>query len=132
MSFSESGTFVAWDPLRALKSPLCLACGAAPTTPHKCTGCHFAHFCGRQCQEAAACMHADACRRGYPAYVESLERHTRVVAQHQKDGAGHENTVSAYEEALLAAEREPGSAPRTTLPFILSCPIHVTATIILI
>ena len=104
MSFSDSGTFVAWDPLRPRKSPLCLACGAAPTTPHKCTGCHFAHFCGRPCQEAAACMHADACRRGYPAYVESLERHTRVVGQQQKDGVGHETTVLTYEEALLAAK----------------------------
>ena len=104
MSFSDSGTFIAWDPLRPLKSPLCLSCGAAPTTPHRCTGCHFAHFCGRQCQEAAACLHADACRRGYPAYVESLERHTRVVGQQQKDGVEHENVVSTYEEALLAAK----------------------------
>ena len=104
MSFSDSGTFVAWDPLRPLKSPLCLACGAAPTTPHKCTGCHFAHFCGLSCQQAAACTHADACRRGYPAYVESLERHTRLVGQQQKDGVGHETTVATYEEALLAAK----------------------------
>ena len=120
MSFSDSGTFVAWDPLRPLKSPLCLSCGAAPTTPHRCTGCHFAHFCGRQCQEAAACLHADACRRGYPAYVESLERHTRVVGQQQKDGVEHENVISTYEEALLAAKSMGDAEGQSHLHMVLA------------
>jgi hypothetical protein len=104
MSFSDSGTFIAWDPLRPQKSPICMACGAAPQTPYKCGGCHFAHFCGRQCQEAAAHTHADACKRGYASYVESLEQHTRLVGKQQKEGAGHEKCMATYERALAAAK----------------------------
>ena len=88
MSFTDSGTFLAWDPLRPLKSPICTACGAAPAAPARCGGCKFAIFCGVECQRSCAAMHAEGCKAGYADYIRRLEQHTRDYAVRVQRRAG--------------------------------------------
>ena len=104
MSFTDSGTFLAWDPLRPLKSPICTACGAAPAAPARCGGCKFAIFCGLECQRSCAAMHAEGCKAGYADYIRRLEQHTRTLSKLQHEGAEHGRVLAAYEDALAAAK----------------------------
>ena len=120
MSFTDSGTFLAWDPLRPAKTPLCLACGSAPTAPARCGGCKFAHFCGVECQKVGWAKHGPACEKGYAGYISSVEEHTKHVAKLQRDGAENEEVVEKYEQAFAAAEAMGDSEGQRHLAQVLS------------
>ncbi|KAL1521502.1 hypothetical protein AB1Y20_021163 [Prymnesium parvum] len=104
MAFTDSGTFIAWDPLRPMKTPLCMACSAAPPSPSRCGGCRFAHFCGHDCQAAGWARHQPLCAAGYSAYIARLEAHTQLVGRKQLDGAAAADLLAAYEAMLDSAE----------------------------
>ena len=121
MAFTDRGTFVAWDPLRPLKTPLCLACGTPPKSPARCGGCHFAHFCDIECQHMGWAQHEPACERGYPAYIAAIEEHTQGVARLQREGAVSDQVLLQLEPGIAAwwlPDRH-GAAART---YGLACP----------
>ena len=85
MAFSDNGTFIAWDPLRPQRSPMCAACGSAGATS-RCGRCRFAAYCSKECQQSGWAAHKTACAQGYSAYIRSLEEHTVRVGKLQLEG----------------------------------------------
>ena len=101
MAFTSNSTFIPWDPLRAMKSAACAACGSA-NAKSKCGACQFAKYCGVECQRAHWSDHAPLCKRGYNGYVEQLEKHQKRISPFIL-ASDDEGAIQCYTEALAAA-----------------------------
>ena len=101
MAFTANGTFVPWDPLRALKDNMCASCGKSGAH-NKCSACGFAKYCNQECQRAAWKAHKDVCTRGYDGYISQVEQRSKQISSMLIKG-DVEGMMAGYRDAISAA-----------------------------
>ena len=99
MAFTARGAFLPWDPLRAVKTTPCAACGKAEAAA-KCGACKFAKYCSQECQRRAWPAHQPLCKLGYNGYIASVERRQQRVGKILEIGGNHDSVLAIYRAAL--------------------------------